>query len=94
MESGAKVKRERTCIACGAKAGKMQLLRIVRCPDGAVRFDSRGNMAGRGAYVCSRDCLEKALTGGKLQRALRVSLSREEERQVASDIEAACAAGE
>lgn len=85
-------KRERTCIGCGAKAGKAQLHRIVRCEDGSVRYDSSGRAAGRGAYVCSKSCFDAVNGTNRLQRALRVSLSAEDAEQVANDIEAACAA--
>ena len=91
MVEGAKAKGERTCIGCGAKAGKRQLHRIVRCSDGSVSYDAKGNVAGRGAYVCSCECYEKALTGGKLQRALRMSLKPEEAQAVGLNIAVACA---
>ena len=88
----ATVKRERTCIGCGVKAQKTCLYRLVRCEDRSVRFDSTGNRAGRGAYVCSSECLEKAIKAGKVQRALRVPLGREDADRAASEIEAAIAA--
>ena len=88
MAPGA-TKRERTCIGCGMKAGKAHLLRIVRRSDGSVRFDERGNEAGRGAYVCSVACYEKAIAGNKLQRALRASLSQEDVQRARAEIQAA-----
>lgn len=90
MAPATTTKRERTCIGCGAKAGKADLHRIVRLADGSVRFDGRGNIAGRGAYVCSRACFDKALAGGKLQRALRVSLKADEAERAGFEIDAAC----
>lgn len=63
---------ERTCIECRKKAAKKDLLRIVRGPIGDVSVDRTGNAAGRGAYVCSKDCFRRALENGKLSRALRV----------------------
>lgn len=86
-------KRERSCIGCGAKAQKAALYRIVRASDGSVRFDERGNVPGRGAYVCSKSCFDKAVAGGKLQRALRAPLGREDAERAGLQIEAACAAG-
>ena len=85
-------KRERTCIGCGSKAGKAQLHRIVRCADGSVRYDATGRAAGRGAYVCSKSCFDAVKDTNRLQRALRAPLSPEDAEQVATDIEAACAA--
>ena len=70
-------KRMRTCVGCGAQMPKMQLLRIVRTQDGPV-LDASGRMPGRGAYVCNASCLEKAAKGGKLQRALRTAVNRDD----------------
>ena len=71
-------KRQRTCIACGSKADKVQLHRIVRKADGTVAFDPTGRMAGRGAYVCSAKCLENAMKKRKLQNALRSEITTEQ----------------
>ncbi len=75
-------KRQRTCIACGEKADKVQLHRIVRKADGTVAFDPSGRMPGRGAYVCSAKCLESALEKRKLQRALRCDVSAEQRQGI------------
>ena len=82
MAWGETTKRVRTCVGCGAKESKAKLLRVVRCGEGAVRFDPRGNEAGRGAYVCSPACFDKAHAKGLLQRALRVSMSKEDAQAV------------
>ena len=87
-------KRERSCIGCGAKASKSSLHRIVRCPDGSVGFDALGNATGRGAYVCSKPCFDKALANGRLAKALRAPIDRESADRMGLQIEAACAAGE
>ena len=76
------VKRVRTCIGCGSAQGKDALYRIVRTPDGAVSFDATGRLAGRGAYVCGVGCLEKALRGRKLQRALKCGVTQEEAERI------------
>lgn len=39
--------------------------------DGTVRVDGAGRRPGRGAYVCSAECLGKAVESGGLARALR-----------------------
>jgi predicted RNA-binding protein YlxR (DUF448 family) len=52
---------------------KRELLRVVRAPDGTVRADGTGRLAGRGAYVCrDRDCITTAITRGALTRALEI----------------------
>ena len=70
-------KRQRTCVGCGLKSDKVELMRIVRI-DGAAKFDVTGRAAGRGAYVCSKECLEKALANRKLQRALKCAIEKED----------------
>ena len=53
---------ERSCISCRSKGPKSELIRIVRAADGGVEIDSRGRMAGRGAYLCRRrECWEAGL---------------------------------
>jgi predicted RNA-binding protein YlxR (DUF448 family) len=46
-------------------------VRIVRTPDGELKIDETGRLAGRGAYLC-RDaaCWTTALERGSLGRAL------------------------
>ncbi len=58
----------RSCISCGAKRGKHELIRLTLDTHGEIVRDSYGN--GRGAYVCpskycckgleKRNCLNKA----------------------------------
>ena len=43
---------ERTCLACGRKTAKQNLLRLTRTANGAVAIDARQQLPGRGAYVC------------------------------------------
>jgi len=52
----------RTCIACGRKANKYELIRLVADKEGIIRQDNKGRLGGRGAYICSRrECLEKVI---------------------------------
>ncbi|NDY43343.1 YlxR family protein [Dissulfurirhabdus thermomarina] len=63
----------RTCIACGRKAEKNRLIRLV-ARDGRVCLDTRGTLPGRGAYVCAGGgCLERLARDrrGRLHRAFR-----------------------
>jgi hypothetical protein len=43
---------ERTCLACGRKAGKADLLRIARNKEGKIAIDLHQHLPGRGGYVC------------------------------------------
>ena len=67
----------RTCVICGKKTGKRDLLRIVAAPDGEVSVDRTGRMNGRGAYVCTEtgDCPDGNLRRERVERALRTSIS-------------------
>jgi uncharacterized protein len=68
----------RTCVACREEAGKADLVRIVRRPDGSVGLDGSGKEAGRGAYMhASRECLESARKRRSLDRALGVAVPAE-----------------
>ena len=81
-----KQKAVRTCVACGAKAGKDGLLRLVRTSGGSVEFDRIGRKPGRGAYVCSVACLEDAYASHKLQRALRMGMEKADAERVAAEM--------
>jgi hypothetical protein len=82
-------KRVRTCVGCGAQSTKGELYRIVRTSDGQVRFDATGRAAGRGAYVCSHECFNQAASKGKLQKALRCAMGKEETAAIADELEKA-----
>lgn len=43
---------ERTCLACGRKAAKPELLRLSRNQAGEIAIDPQQRLPGRGAYVC------------------------------------------
>jgi predicted RNA-binding protein YlxR (DUF448 family) len=62
-------------VVCRTSREKRDLLRIVRAPDGAVRFDATGRANGRGAYVCRDEtCIAGATGKGALGRALEANL--------------------
>ncbi len=67
---------ERRCVACGQRAPKRALIRIVRSPQGTVHIDSTGKSSGRGAYLCgSMDCWDKGVRRGGLERNLQVTIA-------------------
>ena len=62
----------RTCVACRQEAGKAELIRVVRRPDGSTAIDRTGREPGRGAYLHpSPDCVEVARKRKLLDRALK-----------------------
>jgi uncharacterized protein len=63
----------RTCVGCGTRAAKSDLLRVVAV-DGEIVVDARSRRPGRGAYLHpSKDCLELARRRRAIPRALRVT---------------------
>ena len=76
MVEGA-LKRQRTCIGCRKKSEKQDFARIVKTPEKNVVFDAKGRIPGRGAYVCSLDCLKNVVANGKLSKSLKTSVPSE-----------------
>ncbi|MFO7698793.1 MAG: YlxR family protein [Anaerolineae bacterium] len=75
----ARRKPQRTCVGCKQVTTKRELIRVVRTPEGAVEIDATGKRAGRGAYLCAnRGCWQRALAQKQLNRALKMTLSRED----------------
>jgi predicted RNA-binding protein YlxR (DUF448 family) len=69
----------RTCVGCRQVHPKREMVRIVRTPDGGVEIDERGKKSGRGAYLCRhRDCWLQGLEKGRIEHALKTSLTEEE----------------
>ena len=67
---------ERSCVACGVKMPKEQLVRIVQSTQGSVAVDTTGRQSGRGAYLCRNpECWGRALGKGALGRSLSKDLS-------------------
>ena len=67
---------ERTCVACGVKKPKHELVRVASSPQGQVSVDGSGKAPGRGAYICGGDCWDTALNRGRLARSLGKTLSK------------------
>ena len=68
----------RQCLGCNEHKPKMELIRIVRSPEGEVSLDLTGKKSGRGAYIC-RDmaCLKKVRKSGRVARGLECEISPE-----------------
>jgi len=87
----------RTCIFCGRKDFKENLIRIT-CFQQKIGLDKRQRLPGRGAYICFREeCREKLATlkGVKrLARALRQPLNQETALALRQEIEEVIKRGE
>jgi predicted RNA-binding protein YlxR (DUF448 family) len=65
----------RTCVACRTTRFKREFVRLVRTPEGEVKVDLTGKLAGRGAYLCQDDaCWTQAERRHAVERALSVGL--------------------
>ena len=71
-----KKKPARTCVACFNQKEKIELLRIVRTPEGNIEADLTGKKNGRGAYICkSEECLNKLIKTKKLEKVFKREIS-------------------
>ncbi len=70
---------ERSCLACGAKRAKGDLIRVVRSAANTIEIDSGGKKPGRGAYLCRYGaCWEAGLKKGRLEHVLKCRLGPED----------------
>lgn len=63
----------RTCIFCRTIRPQKEMIRLTPSKDHQVLIDEKGKLAGRGAYLCSKECLKNLLTtkSSNLNRAFR-----------------------
>lgn len=77
----------RQCIGCGARRDKVELIRIVNNKN-EILIDPRGNLPGRGAYLCPNpECLKKARKKNKLEQALKTDVSEEFYQELMEEID-------
>ena len=77
----------RTCVACRREAGKAELVRLVRRPDGSIELDLTGRRPGRGAYLhAAAECVEAARKRRALERALGAPVPPEVWAQVSNSL--------
>ena len=76
----------RQCVGCGARRDKVELLRVVNNKN-EILVDPRGNLPGRGTYLCTnQECLDKAWKNGNLSKALKTDLSDELYQKLVEEI--------
>ncbi|HME91582.1 MAG TPA: YlxR family protein [Myxococcaceae bacterium] len=61
----------RSCIGCGRRRPKRELIRLVIAASGQLAVDGTGRHGGRGAYVCAPGCLAAAARHRAIHRAFR-----------------------
>ena len=65
----------RQCLGCNEHKPKIELLRVVRSPEGEISLDFTGKKSGRGAYICkSVKCLNKAVKSHRIDRNLECTV--------------------
>lgn len=78
MEKKKKKIPTRQCLGCSEHRQKLELLRVVRDPEGNVSLDFTGKKSGRGAYICKNvACLRQARKRRSLSRALECEIPDE-----------------
>ena len=69
---------QRTCMGCGTKKEKNELLKITKNKQNTINIDKTGKNEGRGAYICySIDCLNKCIKNKRLERSLGIKIENE-----------------
>ena len=56
---------------------KKEMFRVVKTTEGPIVLDTTGKQNGRGAYVCSGECLAKAMKNKGLSRSLKAEIPQE-----------------
>ncbi len=63
----------RTCILCGDKNPKQDMLRIVRIDNDTITIDEQSSRKGRGSYVClDAAAFDARKIDDKIKRALKL----------------------
>ena len=71
MEKKVKKIPMRQCLGCNEHKPKIELLRVVRSPEGEISLDFRGKKSGRGAYICHDvKCLRRVRKSKRVDKAL------------------------
>ncbi len=78
---------QRLCNGCGEMKPKLELIRIVRSPEGEISLDTVGKASGRGAYICKNaECLKKAEKNGRIARTLEVAIPKDIFQKIESEL--------
>jgi len=69
---------QRTCMGCGVKKEKHELLKITKTKQNIINIDETSKNEGRGAYICYNiDCFNKCIKNKRLERSLGMKLENE-----------------
>ena len=68
----------RLCVGCQEMKLKLDLIRVIKTPEGEVTLDATGRKNGRGAYLCkNEECLKKLRKTKGLERSLKIAIPQE-----------------
>ena len=68
----------RQCLGCNEHKPKLELIRVVRAPDGGISLDLTGKKNGRGAYICKdRKCFDMAAKAKRLEKSFKCKIPDE-----------------
>ncbi len=68
----------RQCLGCNEHKPKIELIRILRTPEGEITLDLTGKKSGRGAYICKNPaCLKKLRKSRRAEANLGVTIPEE-----------------
>ncbi len=68
----------RQCLGCNEHKPKIELIRILRTPEGEITLDFTGKKSGRGAYICKNPaCLKKLRKSRRAEANLGVAIPEE-----------------
>jgi len=82
----------RTCIGCGRKADRDELVRLVLAR-GEVAVDPSGAEPGRGGHVCPGCAAQAAGKKGAFSRTFRTSVRPPDPERFAEEVRAAASEG-
>ena len=68
----------RLCVGCQEMKPKLDLIRVIKTPEGEVTLDATGRKNGRGAYLCkNEECLKNLRKTKGLERSLKIAIPQE-----------------
>jgi predicted RNA-binding protein YlxR (DUF448 family) len=78
----------RQCLGCNEHKPKIELVRILRTPEGEITLDLTGKKSGRGAYICyDVKCLKRARKSKRIDKSLQVDIPEEIYDKMESELE-------
>lgn len=68
---------QRKCLGCMESKPKNKLYRVVKTRMDEIIIDTTGKKEGRGAYICSEECLEKAIKAKRFEKEFDMKIEKE-----------------